>query len=132
MLRIWEKFIQEENALDRDAYIKDVYASQENVHPSWICDTKGLSIQQWIDECCDILESEGHDLGNTHVDLVKEKFVKYDISVVPPTEYVQLQEALEQAKKTSKLLNKFDADSKVIEQIESTISLLTTKMKELS
>ena len=132
MLRIWKQFTDKSKYLDLNLPIKNVYAANKDVKLSWVQDPAGLTIQEWIDKCCDKLEEEGYDLQETSIEFVKDKFVNYDISVVPPKEYTQLQEALEQAKKTLALLSKFEADKQTIAQIESTISLLTSEMKELS
>ena len=132
MLRIWEQSTDKSIDLDLNLPIKTVYANEMGVKFSWVQDPAGLTIQEWIDVCCDKLEEEGFDLQETSLDFVKEKFVKYDISIVPPKEYTQLKEALEQAEETLGLLSKFEADNQTIAQIESTISLLTSEMKELS
>ena len=132
MLHIWEKFVENKKKIDPSLSIKEVYAKQQKVKPSWIQDPAGLSIQEWIDQCCDKLEAEGYDLNVTDVSLVKEKFVLYDISIVPPIEYKQLQKALNQANKTLEMLSNFDANENMIDQIRETIRILTLEMKELS
>ena len=131
MLRIWEKFINKDSSLDPHSKIKDVYADIHNMRSSWIHD-EGHTVQEWVDICCDNLEKEGHDLNETDVELVKNKFVEYEIKIQPPLEYTQLQEALEQENKTLLLMTEFKADSNVLDQLQNTISLLSSKMKELS
>lgn len=131
MLRIWEKFISKDSSLDPNSKIKDVYADIHDVRTSWIQD-KGHTVQEWVDICCDNLEEEGHDLNETDVEFVKNKFVEYEIEIQPPLEYTQLQEALQQANKTLQLMTEFKADASVLEQLQNTISLLSSKMKELS
>ena len=132
MLRIWDEWVDKKTKGDLNELIKSAYASVNNVKVSWVKDDNNLTIQQWIDDCCDQLEDEGHDLQKTSIDLVREKFLCYDISIVPPKEYKQLQAALEQVNKTLEMLTKFEADESVIDQLNNTIALLTSEMKELS
>lgn len=132
MLQIWEDWVENKTQDDLNTSIKNAYAIVNNVKFSWVQDSLGLTIQEWIDKCCDDLENEGYDLQTTSIELVKEKFVQYDISVEPPKEYKQLQNALAQANKTLEMLSGFEADEATLEQIKSTIRLLTSEMKELS
>ena len=132
MLRIWEHWVEQRNQDDLNISIQNAYSIIHSVKHAWVKDDLGLTIQEWIDVCCDRLEEEGYDLQKTSIDLVKEKFVKYDISIVPPKEYRQLQNALEQAVKTSEMLLKFKADESMLDQINDTIRLLQQEMKELS
>ena len=132
MLQIWEHWVENKIQDDLNTSIKSAYAIVNKVKSSWVQDPLGLTIQEWIDKCCDDLEEEGHDLQTTSTELVKEKFVQYDISIESPKEYKQLQNALSQANKTLEMLSSFEADEATLEQIKSTIRLLTSEMKELS
>ena len=132
MLRIWEQWVDKKTKGNLNDSIKNAYAYVNDVKVSWVKDSKNLTIQEWIDDCCDQLEAEGYDLQTTSIDRVKEKFLCYDISVVPPKEYKQLQGALDQANKTLEMLAKFEADESVIDQLKNTITLLMSEMKELS
>tara|TARA_B100001287_G_C22228405_1_gene320312 strand:+ start:70 stop:468 length:399 start_codon:yes stop_codon:yes gene_type:complete len=132
MLRIWEKFVEEQNELDKNISIKEAYANERDIKISWIKDDLSMTIQEWIDKCCDELEYEGHDLNQTPLHFVKEKFVKYDITIVPPVEYKQLLDAKTQAENTLELLSKFKAPAETIQTIHQTIELLESKLKELS
>ena len=132
MLQIWEDWVENKTQDDLNTSIKNAYSIVNKVKFSWVQDSRGLTIQEWIDKCCDELEAEGYDLQTTSIELVKEKFVQYDISIEPPKEYKQLQNALSQANKTFEMLSNFEADEATLEQIKSTIRLLTSEMKELS
>ena len=132
MIRIWEEWVENKTQDNLNTSIKSAYAIVNKIKLSWVQDSLGLTIQEWIDKCCDELEAEGYDLQITSVDLVKEKFVQYDISIDPPKEYKQLQNALVQANKTLEMLSNFEADEATLDQIKSTIRLLTSEMKELS
>lgn len=131
MIVIWDKFIDKEYT-DSNMSIKEAYAIEKNVKVSWVQDSANMTIQGWVDACCDQLEEEGYDLKETSIELVREKFIKYDISIVPPKEFKQLQNALEQANKTLEMLAGFKADETIIDQVKTTIRLLTSEMKELS
>ena len=132
MLQIWEDWVENKTQDDLNTSIKNAYSIVNKVKFSWVQDSLGLTVQEWIDKCCDELEQEGYDLQTTSIELVKEKFVQYDISIEPPKEYKQLQNALAQANKTLEMLSGFEADEATLEQIKSTIRLLTSEMKELS
>lgn len=132
MIRIWEEWVENKTQDNLNTSIKSAYSIVNKIKISWVQDSLGLTIQEWIDKCCDELEEEGYDLQITSVDLVKEKFVQYDISIDPPKEYKQLQNALVQANKTLEMLSNFEADEATLDQIKSTIRLLTSEMKELS
>ena len=132
MLQIWEDWVENKTQDDLNTSIKNAYSIVNKVKFSWVQDSLGLTVQEWIDKCCDELEQEGYDLQTTSIELVKEKFVQYDISIEPPKEYKQLQNALAQANKTLEMLSGFEADKATLEQIKSTIRLLTSEMKELS
>ncbi len=93
MLRIWELYIDKK--LSGDTLIRRAYADLNRVHFKWIVDPRSMTIQQWVDACCDKLKEEGHKLDETPLDLVKLKFIKYDIHYEEPKQYAQLTKAKE-------------------------------------
>ena len=127
---IWEKFINK--TYPGDMLIKDAFAKENNVKSSWVADKLNLTIQGFVNTICDNLEEQGFDLQTTSIDVVKDLFLKYEISIQAPIEYVNMAEAKAQAEDVLKKLQKYDADPSAIEHTNRMIKLLVSKMKELS
>lgn len=130
MITIWEKFI--DKTYPGNMLIKDAFAKENNVKLSWVNDNLNLTIQAFVNKICDELEAEGLDLEITSTDVVKDMFLKYEISIQPPLEYSNIAEAKDQAELVLKKLQEYDADASAIEQTNRMINLLASKMKELS
>lgn len=112
--------------------IKEAYSTLRNIKLAWIVDSKGLTIQEWVNEICDTLEKDGFDLNKTRTDRVKIDFVKYDISIEPPEEYKVFAKNRELVLKNLASLRNFKAPPEMIEQTQNMLDLIDSKMKELS
>ena len=126
---IWKAFI--DKLIDENTPIRKAYSNSKNLNYKWIKDEKGLTIQEWVNEICEQLMKEGHNLDETPLEKVREKFVLYEISYKVPEEYTRLLEAKKAFRKAKKDLAKWKATPDMMKQIESSIDIIDSRIKEL-
>ena len=126
---IWKAFI--DKLIDENTPIRKAYSNSKNLNYKWIKDEKGLTIQEWVNEICEQLMKEGHNLDETPLEKVREKFVLYEISYKVPEEYNRLLEAKKAFRKAKKDLAKWKATPDMMKQIESSIDIIDSRIKEL-
>lgn len=130
MEKIFDMFLKKE--MPGNTLMLDAYSQIHDIKPEWLSDHRGLTIQELIDTICDNLESQGYDLSTTAIDEIKHRFVLYEIKIEAPKEYIELREAKNQAEDVLKNFQSANAPAEFISQVNSMISLLETKMKEMS
>ena len=130
MESIFELFLKKE--IPGDTPILEAYAKVHDIKKTWLSVNKNLTIQELVDQICDDLESQGYDLSSTPITEIKQRFALHEIIISAPKEYLQLKEAKDQAESSLKSLHAHNVPEEYITQVNSMISLLETKMKELS
>ena len=111
--------------------VKRVYSDMHSLTLVWITDPKGLTIQQWVDECCDELKSEGCILEETPLDVVKSKFVKYPLEYRIPEEYTELTKTKNSFLEMYDNMQKWGATEEMLAQMKKSIDTVESGIEAL-
>jgi len=126
---IWELFVDKK--LSGSTLIRRAYSDLNKVHLKWVIDNEGLTIQQWVDACCEQLKEEGHDLKKTSLQFVKLKFIKYDVSHQIPRQYIDLLDAKHMFLEKYAEMSNWDAPEEMLNEMKKSIDVVESGIKSL-
>ena len=129
MYKIWDLYIKKD--ISGIALIRRVYSDIYDIHFKWVIDEKGLTVQEWIDSCCEELILEGHNLEETPLDAVKAKFINYKIKHKIPDRYTQLVSTQEAFKKTYDNMVDWKASNELLQEMKKSMDAVESGIKEL-
>ena len=129
MQKIWDLYIDKK--LSGNLLIRRAYSSLYQKHFKWIVDPKGMTIQQWVDTCCEQLQAEGYDLNETPLEMVESKFIKYDIGYQIPEQYEQLVESKNMFAERFEEMTSWGASEELLEEMKKSMDAVDSGIKAL-
>lgn len=129
MENIWDLYIDKK--LSGNMLIKRAYSDMHDLTLVWVIDQKGLTIQQWVDECCEELKSEGCILEETPLEIVKLKFIRYQLEYRIPKEYTELTKTKNSFLEMYDNMQKWGATEEMLVQMKKSIDTVESGIESL-
>ena len=128
MQKIWEGYIDGSIAIDKK--IATAYSERYKVPEMWI-ETSDYTIKEHVDKCIESLQLAGFNLDTTPLEYLEEIFLKLEVKITAPPEYIQLSQSLNDITEQIEVCQKNNIASDVLNKLFSTKEKIEIALKDM-
>jgi len=128
MQKLWNGYIDGSIAIDKK--IAEAYSEQYEIPEMWI-ETSGITIKEYVDQCVEKLKLAGFNLDTTPLEYLEEIFLKLEVKITAPTEFIQLSQSLNDINEQIEICQKNNLPTDVISRLFSTKENIELALKDM-
>lgn len=128
MLWIFDSYLAGD--IDPDESVNQLFSEKKHISLNWIT-SEDTTVQDIIDDICDLYESEGYDLETMPVTKIGDRFHLYEPSYSIPKEYKQLLETKEYVEKQITEATQLGYDNSIVSFMKDTLDTIVDRIKGL-